>query len=85
MIGVAVEKALRAVDLLGQDDAHERIGQGQRRERLALVGAPETARIEPVDPADQEGDIARSFPVQTCTPYLTSGPISTVHYTPRLH
>ena len=64
MIGMAVEEALRAVDLLGQDDAHERMGQGQRRERPALVGAPETARIEPVGPADQEGDIApQALPV----------------------
>jgi hypothetical protein len=65
MIGMAVEETLRAVDLLGQDDAHERLRQGQRRERPALVGPPETARIEPLDPADQEGDIARSFPVHT--------------------
>jgi hypothetical protein len=38
---VAVEEPLRAVDLLGQNDGHERMGQGQRRERPALVGAPE--------------------------------------------
>ena len=55
---MALEDAPGTVELFGQDDTHERVGEGQRRERPALLGARQAGRRQAVGAADQQRDVA---------------------------
>src|SRR5258708_9596577 len=54
VIGMAREYGPGAIELLGEQHAHEAVGKGERGERDELVGALLDARIEPVRASDHE-------------------------------
>jgi hypothetical protein len=45
-----------AVELLGDHDSHQRVRQGQRRQRPEMVGPLAALRRQPVGSADEHGE-----------------------------
>ncbi len=62
VIRVPCEDGARAVELLGEEQAHEEMGPGEAAEGEAPVGLGQCRRVEAVGAADQEGEVAALVP-----------------------
>src|SRR5687767_15462270 len=56
VIRVILEQRPRAIQRLGDDDAHETVWQRQARQRPAVVRARNALGAQPVGPADEQAD-----------------------------
>jgi len=57
MVWMIAELAYRPIQLLGNNDAHERMRQRRRTERPALLRTLEHGRCQAIRAADDEGEI----------------------------